>query len=715
MTVTSCMAAERSHRQLFLSRAIVLSVSVRSVRRSMRTCVRVAAAATILHADLDAFYASVEQRDDPRLRSRPVIVGGGRGARRQLRGEGVRASARRWAAAGAPAVPATRSSSSRGSRPTSEASRAVFEIFEDTTPLVEGLSIDEAFLDVRGLERISGTPAGDRRAAAAPGPDRGRPAASRSASRARSSSPRWRAAWRSPTGCSSCPPAGELRVPAPAARRAAVGRRRRRPRRKLHARGIATVGRGGAAARGGCWSAIVGRAAGRQLHALAHNRDPRRVQVGRRRRSIGSQRALGRRAALAGRARRGRWSASSTASRGGCARPGASCRTVVIRLRFDDFTRATRSHTLPRGHGADGHDPRHGARAAARGDAADRGPGPHAPRHRARQPRPTTAPSSSPSPSTAGARRRSTRRSTTSASASARPAITRAVLLGRDQGIDHAAAPGLMRARRFPLARLAAPRPRLRWAVAGAGDALRPSTTPRGKDAPSAASSPSTDSPRTCSRGSRGSSATTRRPTSPRTARLLRARRARRPRGDARRARASPSAAGRACSASSATSASRRTSRRTRRAPTACSRARRAARTGLYAAISARGLYAGTGYYRMARDQLERFRAAVADDGTGPALAEATVARRSATASRSPATRCAPRRAATRATTPGSSCCAASRSSPAPRCRATAASPATPRSSHAAASWRAAAPLNAWLDEHVGASTLPPDDRRGRR
>ena len=90
---------------------------------------------------------------------------------------------------------------------------------------------------------------------------------------------------------------------------------------------------------------MVGRAAGRQLHALAHNRDPRRVQVGRRRRSIGSQRALGRRprsaaaldAVLVGLVDR-------VAGRLRAAR--RVCRTVVIRLRFEDFTRATRSHTL---------------------------------------------------------------------------------------------------------------------------------------------------------------------------------------------------------------------------------------------------------------------------------------------------------------------------------------------------------------------------------
>ena len=91
---------------------------------------------------------------------------------------------------------------------------------------------------------------------------------------------------------------------------------------------------------------ILGRAAGRHLHALAHNRDPRRVDVGRRRRSIGTQRALGRRPrspesldadliALVDRLTRRLRSAHRV------------CRTVVLRLRFDDFTRATRSHTIP--------------------------------------------------------------------------------------------------------------------------------------------------------------------------------------------------------------------------------------------------------------------------------------------------------------------------------------------------------------------------------
>src|SRR5262245_48520413 len=114
--------------------------------------------ATILHADLDSFFASVEQRDDPRLRGRPVVVGGGvvLAASYEAKAYGVRTAmggrtARRL-------CPQLVSVSPRFSA-YSEASKAVFAVFEETAPLVEGLSIDEAFLDVRGLERISGTPA----------------------------------------------------------------------------------------------------------------------------------------------------------------------------------------------------------------------------------------------------------------------------------------------------------------------------------------------------------------------------------------------------------------------------------------------------------------------------------------------------------------------------------------------------------------------------
>src|SRR5213593_3103525 len=113
--------------------------------------------ASILHADLDSFYASVEQRDDPRLAGRPVIVGGGvvLAASYEAKARGVRTamgcSQARRLCPRAIVVPPRMSAYT-------DASHAVFAVFDDTTPLVEGLSIDEAFLDVGGLRRISGTP-----------------------------------------------------------------------------------------------------------------------------------------------------------------------------------------------------------------------------------------------------------------------------------------------------------------------------------------------------------------------------------------------------------------------------------------------------------------------------------------------------------------------------------------------------------------------------
>src|SRR3954468_11821394 len=113
--------------------------------------------AEILHADLDAFFASVEQRDDPRLRGRPVIVGAGvvLACSYEAKACGVHsamggAQARRLCPDAAVVPPRMTAYS--------EASKAVFEVFRDTSPVVEGLSIDEAFLDVRGMRRIAGTP-----------------------------------------------------------------------------------------------------------------------------------------------------------------------------------------------------------------------------------------------------------------------------------------------------------------------------------------------------------------------------------------------------------------------------------------------------------------------------------------------------------------------------------------------------------------------------
>src|SRR5579875_3699441 len=112
---------------------------------------------SILHADLDSFYASVEQRDEPRLRGRPVIVGAGvvLAASYEAKARGVRtamgARQARLLCPEAIVVPPRFEAYS-------EASKAVFRVFDDHSPLVEGLSIDEAFLDVRGMQRSIGSP-----------------------------------------------------------------------------------------------------------------------------------------------------------------------------------------------------------------------------------------------------------------------------------------------------------------------------------------------------------------------------------------------------------------------------------------------------------------------------------------------------------------------------------------------------------------------------
>jgi DNA polymerase-4 len=298
--------------------------------------------ANILHADLDAFYASVEQRDDPALRGRPVIVGAGvvLAASYEAKARGVKTAmgghvARRLCPEAVVVSPRFNAYV--------EASKAVFEIFDDTTPLVEGLSIDEAFLDVRGLRRISGTPreiAGRLKARVLE--EVGLPitvGVARTKHLAKVAS-----GIAKPDGLLVVPPDGELHFlhPLPVERLWGVG-----PvtSAKLHEAGLRTVGQV-AELREEALCEMVGRAAGRHLHALAHNRDPRRVEVGRRRRSIGSQRALGR-----GRRTPAELDAFLVAITDRVARRLRKARrvfrTVILRLRFDDFSRATRSHTLP--------------------------------------------------------------------------------------------------------------------------------------------------------------------------------------------------------------------------------------------------------------------------------------------------------------------------------------------------------------------------------
>ena len=224
-----------------------------------------------MHADLDAFYASVEQRDDPSLRGRPVIVGGGvvLAASYEAKARGVRT-----AMGGAQARRLCPDAVVVGPRMSAytEASKAVFEVFDDTTPLVEGLSIDEAFLDVRGLERISGTPVEiARRLRRRVLEQVGLPitvGVARTKFLAKVAS-----GVAKPDGLLVVPPDGELEFlhPLPVERLWGVGRV---TAEKLHQRGLRTVGQVARLAEGTLVD-MLGRASGRQLHALAHNRDPR--------------------------------------------------------------------------------------------------------------------------------------------------------------------------------------------------------------------------------------------------------------------------------------------------------------------------------------------------------------------------------------------------------------------------------------------------------
>ena len=297
--------------------------------------------ATILHADLDSFYASVEQRDDPRLAGRPVVVGGGvvLAASYEAKAFGIRTAmgggqARRLCPHLVVVPPRMAAYT--------EASRAVFAVFERTTPVVEGISIDEAFLDGGGLRRLVGPPldiAVALRSAVAE--EVGLPISvgiARTKFLAKVAS-----GVSKPDGLLLVPPGRELEFLHPLAveRLWGVG-----PvtAAKLRDRGILTVGEV-ARLEEADLVALVGGAMGRHLHNLAHNRDPRRVHVGKRRGSIGSQRALG-------------GSARSPAELevvllGLVDRVGRRLRrarrigrTVVLRLRFGDYSRATRSHTM---------------------------------------------------------------------------------------------------------------------------------------------------------------------------------------------------------------------------------------------------------------------------------------------------------------------------------------------------------------------------------
>ena len=297
--------------------------------------------ATILHADLDCFFAAVEQRDDAALRGRPIAVGGGvvLAASYEARAFGIHSAmgggeAKRRCPSLLFVPPRFEAYS--------QASKDVFAVFDDTTPWVEAMSIDEAFLDVSGLRRVSGEPA-----------EVG--AQLRAAVRERVGLPITvgiaRTKFLAKVASREAKPDGLLVVPTdaeraflhplPVERMWGVGPA---TAAKLHARGITRVADLATTGEDALVT-ILGGHGGRHLYALAVGRDPRPVRRARRRRSIGGQRAIGWRsktpadvdAALVGLVDR-----VTRRLRDG----DRVARTVTLRLRFDDSARISRAHTL---------------------------------------------------------------------------------------------------------------------------------------------------------------------------------------------------------------------------------------------------------------------------------------------------------------------------------------------------------------------------------
>lgn len=297
--------------------------------------------ATVLHADLDAFYASVEQRDTPALRGRPVIVGGGvvLAASYEAKARGVRTAMggrrARELCPDAVIVPPRMEAYS-------EASRAVFAIFRDTTPLVEGISIDEAFLEVGGLRRIAGTPQAIATGLRARVRAEVGLAISVGVARTKFLA-KVASAVSKPDGLLVVEPdrEEEFLLPLPVERLWGVGAV---TAEKLHRIGIRTVGQL-AELEQATAERLLGKASGAHLHALARLRDPRPVDTTRRRGSIGSQRALGSRPRSAEELDVILTQIIDRLTRR-LREHDRVCRTVVLRLRYGDFAKATRSRTL---------------------------------------------------------------------------------------------------------------------------------------------------------------------------------------------------------------------------------------------------------------------------------------------------------------------------------------------------------------------------------
>src|SRR5438552_7557273 len=298
--------------------------------------------ATILHAALDAFYASVEQLIDPGLRAMPVAVGGGvvLAASYEAKAFGVRAGmpgrlARQL-------CPGLRFVGGHF-REYQRLGDQVVDVLRDFTPLVERISIDEAFLDVAGSVHLFGSPVvialEIRRSVRV---EIGLPVSVGVASTKHLAKVASQVA--KPDGIVVVEPGREQEFldPLPVELLWGVGPG---TRSRLAATGIRTIGEL-AATSPRTLQRLLGKAAGHKLGSLAANLDPRRIETGRRARSVGAQSALGRRAATPELLRSALgYLADRVATRLRAA--GRAGRTVTVRVRFTGLRSATRSRTVP--------------------------------------------------------------------------------------------------------------------------------------------------------------------------------------------------------------------------------------------------------------------------------------------------------------------------------------------------------------------------------
>ena len=338
--------------------------------------------ATILHVDMDAFFASVEVRDDPSLAGLPVVVGGegDRGvvaaASYAARVYGVRSAM--------PSVQARRLCPHAVWLPGrydrySEVSRDLHELFAEVTPLVEGIALDEAFLDVTGARRLFGPPAtiaATLRAriehalglTASVGVARVKLLAKLASEAAK---PKVRPGGEVDPGAGVVviDPAGELEFLHPHPVRALWGVGPATEKR-LARYGIRTIGELAALPLGTMVGAL-GPSLGRHLHDLSWARDPRAVVPDQGAKSIGHEETYARDLAAAAELRREVVRLSdAVATR--LRRSGLAARTVTLKVRFPDFRTITRSRSLPEATDV-GHEV--ASTAAALLDAVDTSPG----------------------------------------------------------------------------------------------------------------------------------------------------------------------------------------------------------------------------------------------------------------------------------------------------------------------------------------------------